>query len=256
MYQRPDGPLSIGGVLDDGFRLCKASFSKIFLLALISAFINQIPSAFMGFTPGEEMTELPVGALWAFALTAVISMVFYGAVIARVDAISRGESVSLGEALGVGLRRFFPILISLILFTILVMLGLVVLIIPGLIVMLTLVFAPYLSVTDKLGPIEALKQSHRLVWGNWWRTAAIFAVIMFIVFAAYFLMGMLGALAGAFGGVDVDSGFNLFQYLVLPLVTAIVSPLIYAFSMSVLNDLKLRREGGDLAERMEELETA
>ena len=58
-------------------------------------------------------------------------------------------------------------------------------------------------------------------------------------------------------GMDVDgSNLNFIAFVVVPLITAVVSPLGYAFTMSILNDLKLRKEGADLDARMGEIENA
>jgi hypothetical protein len=256
MYQRPDAPLSIGGVLDDGFRLLKNSFGKLFLLAFISAYIGQLPNYFIGETSPEQITTIPVMALLLLAVSMVFSVALTGALIARVLAVVNGDDLSLGGAVAVGFERFFPMLGCLILYLLAVMGGMIALVIPGLILSLSLVFAPYLVITDRLGPVAAIKQSHNLVWGSWWRTAAIFTVIIFIIFAVYFLLGSLAALQVAFG-VDADgSNLNFIAFVLVPLITAVVSPLGYAFTMSILNDLKLRKEGADLDVRMGEIENA
>ena len=57
--------------------------------------------------------------------------------------------------------------------------------------------------------------------------------------------------------MDVDgSNLNFIAFVLIPLITAVVSPLGYAFTMSILNDLKLRKEGADLDARMGEIENA
>lgn len=256
MYQRPDAPLSIGGVLDDGFRLLKSSFGKLFVLALISAFFGQIPNYFIGGTPAEQLEALTATTFVWLGISFLLSIIFYGALIARVHAVANGDDLSLGGALAVGARRFFPLLACFILYSLALVAGTLALVIPGIILGLSLVFAPYLVITDRLGPVAAIKRSHNLVWGNWWRTAGILTVVIFIIFAAYFLMGLLAALQAVFGTDGAAAGLSFFAYIFAALMTAIISPMIYAFSMSILNDLKLRKEGADLEARMGEIENA
>jgi hypothetical protein len=256
MYQRPDTPLSIGGVLDDGFRLVKSSYGKVFLLALIAAFAGQIPNYFLAETPAEQLQDIPAAALVWLGISIVLSVILTGALIARVEAVTNGDDLTMGAAISVGLGRFLPMLGCLILYVLAVAAGLIALIIPGLILSLSLLLAPYLVITDNLGPIAAIKQSHKLVWGNWWRTAGIFTVLIFIVFAAYFLMGLLGTLQLVFGTDAADSNLTFFAYILVPMMSAVISPLVYAFTMSILNDLKLRKEGADLDARMGEIENA
>lgn len=254
MYQRPTAPLSIGGVLDDGFSLLKVSFTRIIPLAFLPAFINQVPNVITGVDPNEMPTEMPPEAVGLTLVAAIVSLWFFGAIIARLDAISRGEDTGLSGALGVGGRRFLPLLGCGLLLVLCVTGGFIALLIPGLILMLSLAFSPYLVVTDGSGPVAALKQSHNLVWGNWWRTAGIFTVIAFISLALYTLIGVVGAFVGAFFSGDLVLMTNIILLVVVPLMSALISPVLYALSIALLNDLRLRSEGADLAERLEGLE--
>ena len=254
MYQRPTSPLSIGGVLDDGFTLLKASFTRILPLAFLPAFLNQIPNVITGVDPNAPPTEMPPEATALTLVAAIVSLWFFGAIIARLDAITRGDDTGLGGALGVGGKRFLPMLGCSLLLLLCIMGGFIALIIPGLILMLSLAFAPYLVVTDNSVPIAALKKSHKLVWGNWWRTAAIFTVVAFISLVLYTLIGFVAALVGALFSSDLVLMTNIILLVVVPLMSALVSPVLYALSIALLNDLRLRSEGSDLAERMEGLE--
>ncbi len=254
MYQRPTSPLSIGGVLDDGFKLFRVSFTRLFLLALIPAILNQVPSIIT--TDEGELTVAPVAAIVAFFVMVAGSLIFFGAAIARASAISEGGDCGMGGALGTGSRRALAMLGCVLLFMLAFIGGSILLVIPGLILFVTLLFGNYLVVIDGLGPLEALKQSHRLVWGNWWRTAAALTVIGIIIMVAYgvitFVVAFVAILAGAEEGMVV----NIISFVLVPLLSAVVNPIAYTFSIALLNDLKLRKEGGDLAQRMEGLEPA
>lgn len=95
MYQRPDTLLSIGGVLDDGFRLVKSSYGKVFLLALFAAFAGQIPNYFLGGTPAEQLQVVSAGTLVWLGISIVISVILTGALIARVDAVTNGDDLTM-----------------------------------------------------------------------------------------------------------------------------------------------------------------
>ena len=45
MYTRPTEPRSIGGVLDDGFRLWRSAFSKAWPIALMGQLLLAVPLA-------------------------------------------------------------------------------------------------------------------------------------------------------------------------------------------------------------------
>ena len=248
MYQKPDVPLSIAGVLDDGFSLLKVCFTRVLPLALIAAYGNSLPRFTMVNSTNPAETAGP-----AFAIASLLGMMFsllcFAAIVARINAISLGHNLSLGESLAIGLRRFFPLLLCWILYLLALVGGIIALVIPGLILGVSLVLAPYLLITDSLGPLESLRRSHRIVWGNWWRTAALFGVVFFILAAAYLCAGLIGAMTAV--SDDAGAGLQLLEWVVLPLITAVVTPITYAFSIAILNDLKLRREGSDLVERID-----
>ncbi|MEM9316509.1 MAG: hypothetical protein AAGA95_17975, partial [Pseudomonadota bacterium] len=103
--------------------------------------------------------------------------------------------------------------------------------------------------TDGLGPLASLKVSHRLVWGNWWRTATVITVAMLITVTAYtlplFIAGLVSIPASG------EGVFWVVEALVLPIVAGVVSPVAYALFMAQLQDLKLRKSGEDLSDRLD-----
>lgn len=255
MYQRPDAPRSIGGTLDDGFRLFKASFSQVFILAFIAAVISQIPSVMMssGVTTENPLPQLTAGLGVTFVLAALASALLYGTIIAKIESISNNQPLSMSQAFAIGLQRFFPLLLCGLLYGIIVMLGTLALIIPGIILSLTLLFGVYAVVVDNMGPVAGLKYSHSLVWGNWWRTAAIVGVATFVLMVGMLLVGGISGFAIAAGGSVDPEAFQtnpILNFIVMPLISALLSPLFYTFAMAAYNDLKLRRSGADLAERI------
>lgn len=84
-------------------------------------------------------------------------------------------------------KAFVPYLVVKIITTIAVLAGLVLLIIPGIIVALTFLFATYLVVDTGKGPIEALKESARLTKGHKWA--------LFMLMLALIGLNILGVLA-------------------------------------------------------------
>lgn len=253
MYQPPTAPLSIGGVLDHGFRLMRACFTGVIGLAFLSAIVNAIPGLIV---PQPDLTANPSlpASFIAFSLVAVLfGVVLYGAILARIDAVVKSTQLSFMDSIGVGMRRFFPILFCFILYSLAVTLGFLALIVPAVILMLSLGMGPYLVVTDNMGPLAALKESHRLIWGHWWRTAAIVTVIMFITLSAYFLVGTLTGVSAVMSNVDDLQGINIAATVTMALLSAFITPLAYSFGMALLHDLKLRKEGSDLEDRIEAL---
>jgi len=250
MYRPPTAPLSIGGVLDNGFQLLRASFGSVFGLALISALIGSAPNLMLPQPPLTGEPGIPTGVLAGSLVAGLVSALFYGAIIARIDACIKTTGMTFSEAVQVGARRLLPMILCFILYGLAVVGGLLLLVVPGLILALSLGMAPYLVITENLGPVDALKRSHNLVWGHWWRTAIIITVIMFILMSAYLLVGLVSGFSVLAGGAEVGQG-GLLVNLAMALFSAVITPVAYALGLALLTDLQLRKEGGDLETRID-----
>ena len=64
----------------------------------------------------------------------------------------------------------------------------VLLIIPGIILMVSLLLCYPTALFDNKGPVSALSESHRLVWGNWWRTFVMLSVGVIILMVIYLVV--------------------------------------------------------------------
>jgi hypothetical protein len=121
MYQKPTAPRSIGGVLDDTFRLCKASFKKCVPAVLVGGAamavanfyqINQTssPAAGMQALFGANGTATsPLAGLFSL-LAGMIQYVCYASMIYTVWAMTQGEAPSFGKAFGLAWRRLLSMI--------------------------------------------------------------------------------------------------------------------------------------------------
>ncbi len=85
-----------------------------------------------------------------------------------------------------GMAHFIPLLVLNLLISILVLLGLSLLVIPGIYLALSFSFASFFIVFCACSPVEALRLSHRMVSGN-----LKIIVMLFLVLAAINLLGFL-----------------------------------------------------------------
>ena len=256
MFTLANEPQGIGKTIDSGFKLFFASFKNVILLALIIGALNVVPQFLMPSAmegDPEALANLGTTMMIALLVIGVLSLILTAAMIAKVGAVAKGSSMSLGAALGRGLKAFLPMLLGTILYGLAVAIGSVLLLIPGIILMLSLIFYSYLIVLEGDGPIAALKTSHNLVWGNWWRTAVLLTIVFIIVYVL--LLGLTIPISAALPvimpmGEDPMTfmyAFNVFYGLVY----AIITPLMVALFIVVYYDLKARKGGADLAARIE-----
>ena len=254
MFQQPTAPASIGGVLDNGFKLFSACFTSVFGLALLSGLVSQLTSFVLlnDTDPATGLPEFGGTLIVAYLVSVFLSMWLYAAIVARIHAIYCGQPMAIGASLSFGLTRLLPLVFWLIAYFLALVGGLILLVVPGIILGVSLAFASYAVVIERTGAVESLKASHRLVWGHWWRTAALLTIAAFILFVVYLLVVFVAGIAIALDPELLTStGLTIADTIVTPLLTGLVTPLFYALTMSAYYDLKLRRSGDDLAARIE-----
>jgi hypothetical protein len=272
MAFKPTQPQSIGGVLDVAFQVYKVSLSKVWPICLLLVVGSLPPSLYMLFKGGTALAAAASGDVNAYAkgifldpaywLSYLISLLIVtcsmGAIYLKQDALAAGAELPLARALSTALRRTPSMFLSMILFGIAVVVGCVLLVIPGLILMVSLMLGGAVIVLEGSGPAAGLLRSHKLIWGHWWRTSAIltvgFIIVMVIYMALAFVVGMVTPLVAR--GAD-PFAFGLINGMLLSVfIQVLVMPFFLALILSLYWDLKLRREGGDLAARLDALSPA
>lgn len=263
MYQKPVSPGTIGNVLDAGFRLYTASLRHVFPAAVLVALALAVPNlpqlfiAELGDSASVAagiavLITVPVG-YWLMAF-AMATLVF------RINGFANGETVPLSTDLRAGLARSPWVFGAFILYGLALAGGLILLVIPGIIAWVSLGLFLYAMVVDDYTALNALRRSHKLVWGNWWRTATIFFVAGMVAIVFYVLMagglGVIVGLAGLGEAATSETALILGVTLIGFVFNLVVMPLFTALGYSIYVDLKLRREGTDLDARIDELRTA
>jgi hypothetical protein len=99
------------------------------------------------------------------------------------------------------------------------------------------------------GPLAALIQSARLVWGNWGRVCAVFVVGAAAVMVLAILVAILIALVVPTLVSDIPVMMAVYRVLANAMV-AVVAPFVGALLLAVYADLRVRREGLDLQQRI------
>jgi hypothetical protein len=268
MAIQPTQPQGVGGVLDTAFQLYKSTLAVVWPIALLVAVLGLAPFVYLIFVgiPAFDptATAAPDASIFTNMMIAVLISLIpstwgMAAMFLKQEAFGSGGDVSTGTAFQMALQRLPALIVSVILYMLAITVGFVLLIVPGLILTLSLMMYMSLVLFERKGPVDALVGSHKLVWGNWWRTCAIFtltAILMMVIYLAVaFVLGLLSPFAGmAFGNaLLVGMGVQLISQAVM---NVIVMPFTCAVFIAIYWDLKLRKEGGDLAARVNALSAA
>jgi hypothetical protein len=276
MYQAPNAPQSIGGVLDSGFKLFRECFTQVFLLAAVTSLAMAPASYFAPYLDPNAPSAGVIGpVLLVIAGIVIVTLLLTGAIVVRIDGVARGRPVSVGEALGIGARRApaafgSGILLSLAVSAVpcVVLIALAVagvsspdafraaaslfFVFPGSVIAVWLFFGPYAAIIDRLGPLTSLRYSRAATRGHWWRTTALITIIAIILMVLYTVVAIAAAVSAFADPAALAAGQPpwYLQWVISPLLSAVAMPLSYALFLAVYYDLKLRHEGGDLAARI------
>jgi uncharacterized membrane protein len=96
-------------------------------------------------------------------------------------------------------QHFLNFVVTTILVYIVILIGFILLVIPGIIASLALMFAPYLVIDKGMGPIEAMKESMRITKGSRLRLFALIMACMLIMF-----LGLLAVVVGILVAIPVS----------------------------------------------------
>src|SRR3989338_5836046 len=156
-----------------------------------------------------------IGFAVSFSAQTLFSM---GMIALFLKAHESVESVSLKELWHP--NQFWFYLGTTILVSIAILVGLILLIIPGFIAMLGLQFSSYIVVDKNLSPVKALKESMRITKGHLWELLILLAFIIVLN-----IFGVLALLVGLFVTVPVSMLAMVHAYRVLEHKASEVTPL-------------------------------
>jgi hypothetical protein len=207
----------------------------------------------------------------------ILSAACYAAIILRIAAVADDAVLSLGGSVTAALRRLPRLVVQFLLFMLVlfgavlavgivagfagaasgsgratsVLLG-VVLFFAFFFVFGRVFFASIILITDNAGPAESIAISWRLTRGYWWRCAAMLTVVFIIALVFSLVASLLTVWIAAAVGPGTLLAAVLGQGLGV-LVNALLGSLFPAVLIAILDDLKLRKRGGDLSNRVDAL---
>ena len=245
----------VGELLDTALDVLRARFVTCVLLSTslwIPAFFaaRRLQAA----SEREETLLLLPPALFLPLLVqsltvALVTVVVYGHM--------QGHRVGAGTSLALALRRAPALILASLLANAAIAAGTLACLVPGALLSWLLMVAPAALVLERLGPIEALGRSSRLVRGSFGRWLALMATQVALTLP-------LSAVSTGLDFEEVEqwtaehAGLAPFTYeLLVVLLSALVTGVATAFAAVTLTlfyiDCRVRREGFDLWMRLERL---
>jgi len=210
------------------------------------------PSAMLGLIAAPSFWL----ALLVLITVALLSYsVIYAGAFYCLGASSIGETPSIGSCFGVGFRKAFPLFLTMLLGGLGVMLGYLLLIIPGIILALMWAVAIPACVLENLGATASLQRSNELTKGSKGMIFLTFLVVTIgMLVLELLIFGIFGMsmtamvtpgtqpspanIGGAIAGI-------LFGELVLVVFGMLVMLVMLSLHVSIYREVKLVREGSD-----------
>ncbi len=266
-FYPPARPLSVGEVLDLVFQIFKATLVKGLPYGICAVVAQQLPNVYAlasGVTVRQALSAGQPTGIALFAVGVLLALVAWSALLLQQRAIIEQRPTSIKSELGEALRRLPSFFGATLLFLVLVGSGVaVIMTVPpqyrtGVrfpVEILSLYLAVLLSCTWPAvlfagqGPLGALRQSVRLVWRNWWRVAVVYVVGAAVVIVVSVLLGALIAAIVSSLGAGIPVMTSVFTE-VANVLGAVTAPFAGALLLATFADLRVRKEGTDLKQRI------
>jgi uncharacterized membrane protein len=170
------------------------------------------------------------------------AIVLYGAFQAM-----RGRPVRLADCLRVGLNRFFPIIGLAITVGVGVMLGSMLLLVPGLMLYMMWFVATPVCVVEQLGPFGSLGRSRALTKGHRWKLFGLMLLILLpAVIVGAVLVGVMAVLVGTGGIIGLPAALATPLGQIINLIWSAAWGAFFAVLIVVTyHDLRVVKEGID-----------
>jgi uncharacterized membrane protein len=151
----------VGSAYGNGWRQLRKYFLELFLIGIIG-FVIGIPSGIGGWSQGAASGFLVfLGTVYGIL---IVGPVGYGVSFAHLKA-SRGDSLEIKNMFE-AFQSYWNAVLASLLVGVIVFIGFILLIVPGIVFACKLAFTPYLVVDRKMGVIEAVKGSWSMTGGH------------------------------------------------------------------------------------------
>jgi len=263
----PSRPQAIGEVLDSAFRIFKATLLRCLPYSVLATVAGQLQNIYVMVTGRtlRPFSNSDPGWWTIYVLGAAIGAALVNAIIIRQAALASGSQSAGPAALLQGLRKVPHVALMGVLVAIVVGVwfvpvatiptayrswGVGLLSVPAVyLLVLFLCSWPALLVGHK-APIESLRYSAHLIWGNWWRTVMVYLVVLTMIIVLSVTAGLIvGVLTQLVAARDLAVTTAVSAVMVVA-SGAVYMPFVTSMSLALYGDLQARKEGTDLERRI------
>lgn len=184
--------LDVFGCLERSWELLKANFWPLvgatFITLVVMLVANSVPV--LGMLVGLLLTGVFYGGLYLYFLKKI-----------------RGQPAEIGDVFSGFTLAFVPLMLASLVTTVMIMLGVFLLILPGIYLAVSYTFAFMLVIDKKLEFWSAMEVSRRVITAQWWRMFGL--LILASIIAA---LGIVGLVIGIFITIPIYIGALVYAY--------------------------------------------
>ena len=187
--------ISASAVLSEMFGQFFKYYGKLFKISLIMAVLGALLMSVHGLIEGLPTAPAASGitathAALAFVIVAVASVLLswsYGALMYTLHQAQQQAPCSLANSFRYSISRFWAVLFTTLIATVLLVVGYLLFVLPGIFIGVCTFTAITYAYLDKTNPLTSIASAFRNTWGNWWR-----ALIVVVISQAIFGLLLIG----------------------------------------------------------------
>jgi hypothetical protein len=251
-------PLALDAIVDRGLVIFNATLPRVGLFAVLAGLaVNLLGEQLFG--PHEQeiaamvserrLDELLERFGIALAGLSVLLLFVNSAVLHLVGALARQQPADPWTSLAVALRKLPHLLIGGVLYFVALWCGMLLLLVPGIWAAVALSFFVQAVLFDDRDGLRALATSARLVRGHWWRTFALYLLVVVALLIALLMAGLVVNLVAGLVGLVAGGRLPLLELVVSSTIGAVLGLVVDGVLVAYFHDLVLRR--GDAPPRDE-----
>jgi hypothetical protein len=239
----PAAPISVGAVVKRSFSTLFANIVPFGVLALVLS----LPGLFYNLSTVDETLaglepSFSTGEIVALIAMIVLAYVLMGAVVYGTISHLRGGKPGMGQIVARGFAVALPVIVIAIAFSIIMTIGMMLLVVPGIFVIVVFAVTVPAYVVEKPGIVGSFRRSWNLTKGNRWRVLGILVILMVI-------LAIVGMVIGAAAGFSVVMGTDLTFVLIVNYVVSAFSAALMSVAIAVMyHDLRVAKEGVSTAQ--------
>lgn len=237
--------LDAGSLTTGAIRAWFSKFTEVFIVSLVFTVPIFILNATVvaGLVDDVEGSIDFQGTVVASLASVLLSGILTAGLTFVFVKVYREESFTVGSAFEFIAAKIGPIFVFTVVTAILIVLGLVALIIPGIALIIIFSLGMPALIHENLGGMAAVRRSFQVISGNWGVALAVVLLGLLIQVVISVILGGL-ALPGSGSFVPPDfTDFSLTQTLIQILASAVVAPFIPALATALYYEAKGRDEG-------------